>query len=71
MYMYNINVASSPGHSHIFNVAWEWPGDEASYNAYSSSGKTFVILLICYSIGFVSPLGRSPFQWRCSDGSWW
>ena len=29
-------VASSPGHSHVFNITrvtlktWEWPGDEAS-----------------------------------------
>jgi hypothetical protein len=25
---YREQVASSPGHSHVFNV-WEWPGDEA------------------------------------------
>ncbi len=29
-----VHVASSPGHSHFFNVAplkpWEWPGDEAN-----------------------------------------
>ena len=38
----NVYVASSPGHSHLFNVApflratlkmWEWPGDEAIINA--------------------------------------
>ena len=24
-------VASSPGHSHVFNVkTWEWPGDKAT-----------------------------------------
>ena len=23
-------VALSPGHSHVFNVTWEWPGDEAN-----------------------------------------
>ena len=29
---YIVCVASSPGHSHVFNVTlktWEWPGDEA------------------------------------------
>ena len=32
-----LSLASSPGHSHVFNVAtlktWEWPGDEARLSA--------------------------------------
>ena len=33
MYWYTNAVASSPGHSHVFNVTrrtWEWLGDEAT-----------------------------------------
>ena len=50
-YMYALGVASSPGHSQLFNVAksWEWPGDKATLGEYwGREGEEDFLYWLCW-----------------------